>query len=142
MPHGQEEAENLHGQDHVKRYRETDGEVGHIWQQGSTVGLLTTKGRRSGEERTAPLIYGEANGNHMVVASNGGFSEPGWYKNLKADPDAEFQVLADKFKVRARDATAEEKPELWKQMTAQWPAYDEYQERSEREIPVVILERI
>lgn len=132
----------LYGPEHVKRYRETDGEEGHIWERGSTVGLLTTTGRKSGEERTTPLIYGKHGDDPIVVASKGGSDEPpGWYSNLQANPQAEFQILGDRFKVRARDATPEEKPELWKQMTAQWPDYDEYQKQTDREIPVVILER-
>ena len=132
----------LFGDEHVKRYRETNGEEGHIWQKGSTVALLTTTGRKSGEERTTPLIYGTSNGHHMVVASKGGSdAPPAWYLNLQENPEAELQVKADRFKVRARDATPEEKPELWKQMTEQWPDYDEYQKQTDREIPVVILER-
>lgn len=67
----------LFGKEHVERYRATDGEEGRIWERGSTVALLTTKGRRSGEDRTAPLIYGTTQeGEHMVVASNGGEDEP------------------------------------------------------------------
>jgi deazaflavin-dependent oxidoreductase (nitroreductase family) len=132
----------LYGKEHVERYRETDGEEGHIWVKGSTVALLTTKGRKSGEERTTPLIYGRAGDDYMVVASNGGVDEaPSWYQNLEQDPAAELQVKGDRFKVTARDATPEEKPELWKQMTSQWPDYDEYQKRTDREIPVVVLER-
>lgn len=133
----------LYGEEHVKRYRETDGEEGHVWQRGSTVALLTTTGRKSGEERTTPLIYARRDGDYMVVASKGGSDEPpAWYLNLQEDPEAEFQVKADRFKVSARDATPEEKPELWNQMTAQWPDYDEYQKQTDREIPVVILERV
>jgi deazaflavin-dependent oxidoreductase (nitroreductase family) len=133
----------LYGREHVERYRATDGEEGHIWRKGSTVALLTTIGRKSGEERTMPLIYGRTNGGFMVVASDGGSDEhPAWYLNLKANPAAELQVLSDRFKVQARDATAEERPELWKRMTAQWPDYDDYQKRTDREIPVVILERV
>lgn len=132
----------LYGPEHVKRYRETDGEEGHIWQKGSTVGLLTTTGRKSGEERTTPLIYGKHGDHPIVIASNGGTDEPpAWYLNLQQNPEAEFQILGDRFKVRPRDATPEEKPDLWKQMTAQWPDYDEYQTKTDREIPVVILER-
>jgi deazaflavin-dependent oxidoreductase (nitroreductase family) len=133
----------LFGQEHVDRYRATDGEEGHIWENGSTVALLTTKGRKSGEERTTPLIYGKTpEGDHMVVASKGGTdAPPAWYLNLQADPEADFQVLGDRFKVTARDATPEEKPELWGKMTEQWPDYDEYQRKTDREIPVVILER-
>src|SRR5205085_7883885 len=116
----------LFGQEHVDRYRETDGEEGHDWQKGSTVALLTTTGRKSGEERTTPLIYGKTpEGEHMVVASKGGADEPpAWYLNLQEKPEGELQVKADRFKVRARDAGPDEKPELWKQMADQWPDYD------------------
>jgi len=133
----------LYGQEHVERYRATDGEEGHDWEKGSTVALLTTTGRKSGEERTTPLIYGKTpQGEHMVIASKGGSDEPpAWYLNLQEDPEAELQVKADRFKVTARDATPDEKPELWEKMTAQWPDYDEYQQQTDREIPVVILER-
>ena len=131
----------LYGKEHVERYRATDGEEGHIWERGSTVALLTTTGRKSGEQRTTPLIYGTSGDDHIVVASQGGEDEhPTWYLNLQANPEAELQVKGDRFKVRARDATPEEKPEMWKQMTAQWPDYDAYQQRTDREIPVVVLE--
>ena len=133
----------LFGQEHVERYQATDGEEGHIWEKGSTVALLTTKGRKSGEERTTPLIYGTTpDGDPMVVASDGGKdSPPAWYLNLQEDPEARLQVKADKFPVTARDAGPEEKPELWKQMTEQWPDYDTYQKKTDRQIPVVVLER-
>jgi deazaflavin-dependent oxidoreductase (nitroreductase family) len=131
----------LFGQEHIDRYRETDGEDGHDWQ-GTKALLLTTKGRKSGEERTAPLIYGQSGDAYLVVASKGGADDPpAWYLNLKADPEVEVQVRGDRFKARARDASPEEKPELWKTMTAEWPAYDEYQQKTDREIPVVVLER-
>jgi len=137
------EAENLFGDEHVKRYRETDGEVGHIWKNGSTVLILTTEGRRSGEQRSTPLIYGRSGDDYLIVASVGGRDQPpAWYLNLQQNPEVEAQVLGDRFAVRARDATAEEKPEMWKTMTAQWPDYDAYQGNTEREIPVVVLERI
>lgn len=133
----------LFGQEHVERYRATDGEEGHDWQKDSTVALLTTTGRKSGEERTTPLIYGTTDGGeHMVVASKGGADEPpAWYLNLQEDPTAELQVKADRFPVTARDAGPDEKPELWKRMADQWPDYDEYQKKTDREIPVVVLER-
>ncbi len=133
----------LYGKEHVDRYRATDGEEGHIWVEGSTVALLTTTGRKSGQKRTTPLIYGKSGNDHLIVASNGGADQPPtWYLNLQADPEAELQVLGDRFKVRARDASPEEKPEMWKQMTAQWPYYDDYQRITDREIPVVVLERV
>jgi deazaflavin-dependent oxidoreductase (nitroreductase family) len=129
----------LFGQEHVERYRETDGEEGHEWQ-GTITLLLTTTGRKSGEERTTPLIYQEHEGNYLLVASNGGGDPPAWYLNLQEDPSARIQVKADKMDVTARDATPDEKPEMWKKMTATWPAYDDYQEKADREIPVVVLE--
>jgi deazaflavin-dependent oxidoreductase (nitroreductase family) len=133
----------LYGPEHVERYEATDGEEGHDWRKGSTVGILTTTGRKSGEQRKNPLIYGRHGDDFLVVASKGGWPHPpAWYVNLKENPEVEFQVKGDKFKARARDATPEEKPELWKTMTEQWPEYDAYQERTEREIPVVVLERV
>jgi deazaflavin-dependent oxidoreductase (nitroreductase family) len=132
----------LFGQEHVERYRETDGEEGHEWQGGTSTLLLTTRGRKSGEERTTPLIYGRSGEAYLVVASKGGADEPpAWYLNLEADPDVDVQVKGDRFKARARTATADEKPEMWRIMTAEWPAYDEYQSKTSREIPVVVLER-
>ena len=78
----------------------------------------------------------------MIVASKGGADEPpGWYVNLQAEPEVEVQVLDDRFTARARTATPDEKPELWEQMVAEWPDYDAYQESTDREIPVVVLER-
>jgi deazaflavin-dependent oxidoreductase (nitroreductase family) len=131
----------LYGQEHVERYEATDGEQGHDWQGTQTL-ILTTRGRRSGEPRKTPLIYGELGDDLLVVASKGGSPEPpAWYRNLQADPDVDVQVWGERFKARARDATPEEKPELWKIMTQEWPAYDEYQTRTDRAIPVVVLER-
>src|SRR6185312_13879425 len=131
----------LFGQEHVERYRATDGEEGHDWQGTQTL-LLTTTGRRSGEERTTPLIYGTHGDAYLVVASKGGSDDPpAWYLNLEANPEAEIQVRGDVFKVRTRTASADEKPEVWRIMTSEWPAYDDYQQKTSREIPVAILER-
>jgi hypothetical protein len=93
------DASQLYGDEHIRLYRETGGEHGHDWRRGSSTLLLTTTGRRSGERRTSPLIYGRS------------------------------------------DASPEEKPAMWREMVSQWPDYDSYQERTEREIPVVVLER-
>jgi len=132
----------LFGQEHVKRYQETDGEEGHDWQ-GTTVLLLTTTGRRSGKKYTTPLIYQWDGDNPVIVASKGGADDhPDWYLNLQDNPEVEVQVRADKFRARARTATPEEKPRLWQKMCATWPDYDEYQRKTEREIPVVVLERV
>ncbi|MEU8201113.1 nitroreductase family deazaflavin-dependent oxidoreductase [Streptosporangium sp. NPDC049046] len=131
----------LFGKEHVERYQATDGAEGHEWQ-GTTTLILTTIGRKSGQRRSTPLIYQRHGDDLLVVASKGGADDPPlWYLNLQADPEVEVQVLGDRFKARARTATPEEKPEMWSIMAAAWPAYDEYQTKTEREIPVVVLER-
>jgi deazaflavin-dependent oxidoreductase (nitroreductase family) len=131
----------LFGQEHVKRYRETDGAEGHEWQ-GTVVLILTTTGRHSGTPRSTPLIYGQDGDNYVVVASKGGADEhPAWYLNIENNPQVEVQVMGDRFPARARVATAEEKPHLWEAAIERWPAYADYQRRTEREIPVIVLER-
>jgi deazaflavin-dependent oxidoreductase (nitroreductase family) len=132
----------LFGDKHVDRYEATGGEEGHDWEGTQTL-ILTTKGRKSGEERKAPLIYGEHDGAYLVVASKGGAPEPpAWYLNLQADPEVQVQVKGERFTARARDATPEEKPELWALMVGHWPPYDQYQTKTDRPIPVVVLERV
>ena len=131
----------LFGEDHTRKYRETDGEVGHDWQ-GTKCLLLTTKGRKSGELRELPLIYGTSGEDYLIVASKGGAdTPPAWYLNLVADPEVEVQVKGDRFKAHAREATPQEKPEMWQTMTKEWPAYDDYQKKTERPIPIIVLER-
>jgi deazaflavin-dependent oxidoreductase (nitroreductase family) len=131
----------LFGQEHVERYEATDGEEGHDWNNTITL-LLTTRGRKSGESRTTPLIYQPWNDAYLIVASKGGAPEPpAWFLNLEADPEVGVQVKADRFAAKARVATPEEKPEMWKKMAATWPDYDEYQTKTDREIPIVVLER-
>jgi proline iminopeptidase len=133
---------DLYGQAHVAAYLETDGERGHDWKRGAPTLILTTKGRKSGTERRSPLIYGMAGDNPMIVASKGGAPKhPAWYLNIRDNPEVEVQIRDDKFRARARDATPAERPELWRQMAEIWPDYDNYQRRTEREIPIVILER-
>lgn len=137
------DASHLFGAEHVRSYRETGGEIGHDWKNGAPTLLLTTTGRRSGEARTTPLIYGRDGDHVVIVASNGGDREhPGWYLNLRADPDAELQIWDEVFRARARDAEGDERERLWRLMTEIWPAYDEYQTRTGRRIPVVVLERL
>ena len=136
------EAENLFGEEHVRRYRETGGEVGHEWKEGSTVLLLTTTGRTSGEPRTTPLIYAVDGDRYVIVASKGGAPKhPGWYRNLVKSPEVELQVKDEVFPARARTAEGDERARLWEKANEVWPHYAEYQERTEREIPVVVLER-
>jgi deazaflavin-dependent oxidoreductase (nitroreductase family) len=129
----------LVGDDHVKAYRESDGEVGYLWN-GATSLLLTTTGRKSGEPRTSALIYAQDGDDYLVVASMGGAPQhPQWYLNLTANPEAEVQVKAERIPVIARTASDDEKPRLWKIVTEQWPNYDVYQTRTDRVIPLVVL---
>ncbi len=137
-----EDPDQLFGAEHVARYRDTDGVVGHEWR-GATVLILTTTGRNSGEPRSTPLIYRSRGSDHAVVASNGGADEPpDWFVNLEREPRVEVQVKDDRFAATARAAEPEEKADLWPLMTEAWPAYDDYQASTDREIPVVILERV
>jgi deazaflavin-dependent oxidoreductase (nitroreductase family) len=132
----------LFGQEHVDRYVATDGEEGHDWRNGTSILILTTTGRHSGVKRSTPLIYGKHGDDYLIVASKGGADDPpAWYLNLEDNPEVEVQVKGDRFKARARTASPEEKPELWQTMTSEWPDYDAYQKRTDREIPVVVLER-
>jgi deazaflavin-dependent oxidoreductase (nitroreductase family) len=138
MPDSDDE---LFGAEHVRVYRETDGEHGYHWR-GTTILLLTTTGRKSGEPRTTPLIHRTDGDRFIVVASKGGAPEhPGWYENLLANPEATIQVEAEEIPVRASTATGEERGRLWSEMTEVWPAYDDYQAKTDREIPVVVFTR-
>jgi len=129
----------LLGEEHVRRYQETNGEVGYLWNGVPTL-LITTTGRKTGLARTTPLIFSRDGDDYVVVASKGGApSHPNWYVNLTDKPDAEIQVLGEHLRVRARTASPEDKARLWRIVTAQWPNYDVYQSRTEREIPVVVL---
>ncbi|MBT2210771.1 nitroreductase family deazaflavin-dependent oxidoreductase [Actinomadura sp. NEAU-AAG7] len=133
----------LYGPEHVRRYEETDGEVGHDWENGAPVLILTTRGRKSGVERKSPLIYQEHDGAYVLVASDGGAPvNPNWYQNLQAEPEVKVQVRGDRFTARARDASAAERAAVWSKMVAVWPNYEKYRKTVDREIPVVFLERI
>lgn len=129
----------LVGADHIQRYRETDGEVGYLWNGVPTL-LLTTTGRKSGQQRTSALIFARDGADYLVVASMGGAPRhPQWYLNLTAQPEATLQVRAERLHVVARTASEAERPRLWKIVTDVWPNYDVYQTRTERLIPVVAL---
>jgi deazaflavin-dependent oxidoreductase (nitroreductase family) len=129
----------LVGPEHVRRYQETDGEVGYIWNGVPTL-LLTATGRKSGVPKTNAMIFGRDGEDYLVVASMGGApAHPNWYRNLVATPEAEVQVRGEHINVSARTASDEEKPRLWKIMAELWPNYDVYQSRTERVIPVVVL---
>jgi deazaflavin-dependent oxidoreductase (nitroreductase family) len=132
----------LHGPPHVERYLETDGEDGYHWRNGTTILILFTRGRKSGEQRSHALIFREAGDAYTVVASKGGSdAPPAWFVNLRADPNVEVQIKGDRFRATARVATPAEKPEMWATMVEAWPDYDAYQRKTDREIPVVVLER-
>jgi deazaflavin-dependent oxidoreductase (nitroreductase family) len=133
----------LFGPEHVRRYQETDGEEGFEWLEGSKTLLLTTTGRKTGNESTTPLIFGMEGDNPVIVASKGGAPEhPGWYQNLTKTPEVGVQIKGEKFRARARDADGDERERLWRMMNGEWSHYDEYQQKTERTIPVVVLERV
>ena len=128
--------------EHMEKYLATNGEDGHVWRGVPTL-LLTTTGRRSGRSLMLPLIYGTHGDHYVIVASKGGHPQhPGWYVNLAAEPTVQVQVGAERFTARARTASGDERAALWDQMAGVWPPYNEYQTKTEREIPVVVLERV
>jgi deazaflavin-dependent oxidoreductase (nitroreductase family) len=133
--------------DHVALYLATDGAEGHMWDKLSAPGtyaclLLTTTGRKSGESRTTPLVYGRDGDNYVVVASQGGRpTHPAWYLNLVENPFVDVQVAAEKFTATAREANGKERARLWQLMAGVYPMMDEYEKRigDARVIPVVVL---
>ena len=133
--------DDLFGDEHVRVYRETGGERGYDWR-GTTILLLTTTGRSSGEPRTTPLIHRTDGDRWVVVASKGGAPQnPDWYENLEANPEADIQVRDEVIPVRADTVEGEERERLWSLMTEVWPPYDDYQAKTERTIPVVVFSR-
>jgi deazaflavin-dependent oxidoreductase (nitroreductase family) len=125
---------------HIQEYVETDGRQGHEWREGVPSLLITTRGRKSGKLRRTALIYGQDGENYVIVASKGGHPHhPAWYLNLSENPEVHVQVEDKKFPARARTAEGEERARLWKIMTGIWPAYNDYQTKTEREIPIVVL---
>ena len=126
----------------VEVYERTGGEEGGT-HEGQPVVILTTKGRRSGRIRKSALMRVEHDGRYAVVASMGGApNHPVWYLSLLADPNVTLQDGARVMTMRARTANAAERQEWWGYATASWPAYDEYQTRTEREIPVVLFDPV
>lgn len=130
----------LFGQEHVDRYRATDGVEGHEWQPGVYALLLTTTGRTSGNAYTTPLIYRQVDGDYVIVASKGGApDDPDWYLNLEANPQVEIQVGPDVMPATARTVEGDDRSRLWQLMAEVWPDYDEYATKTDREIPVIAL---
>ncbi|HKN97430.1 MAG TPA: nitroreductase family deazaflavin-dependent oxidoreductase [Pseudonocardiaceae bacterium] len=128
--------------DHIRQYVSTGGASGHDWNGISTL-LLTTTGRRTGVRRRTALIYRQVGDDYVVVASRGGDDHhPAWYLNLAADPDVTVQVRDDVFDARASTAEGDERARLWPLMVEVFPNYDEFQKRTDRRIPVVVLRRV
>lgn len=137
--------------EHAKRYLASGGAEGHMYEMAQPGRpalrvpslLLTTTGRRSGEKFIFPLFYGTAGDGYFVIASKGGAPQhPGWYRNILADPNVEVQVGTAKIRARARTATGEERARLWEKALEFWPPYADYQRKTAREIPVVVLDPV
>jgi deazaflavin-dependent oxidoreductase (nitroreductase family) len=132
---------------HISRYVATDGADGYLWDASIGGGkgmiatlLLTTTGRKTGRVLTLPLIFGRSGPNYVVVASKGGApAHPAWYLNLQAKPEVQVQVKAEKFKALAHTADAEERALLWPKMVEIYAPYTQYQKKTDRQIPVVVL---
>jgi deazaflavin-dependent oxidoreductase (nitroreductase family) len=126
---------------HVLAYRATGGRIGHRFRDSSPTLLLDHVGARSATRRTTPLFYVPDGADLVIVASKGGYPKhPGWFHNLRANPDVTVQVGSERRAVHARVASAEERSRLWPKVVASYGGYADYQERADREIPLVILE--
>ncbi len=124
---------------HIQEYVESDGKTGHKWRGYPTL-LLTTKGRKTGKLRRTALIYGTVGDNYVIVASRGGHSHhPSWFLNLVENPEVELQVGADQFSALAHIAVSDEKQRLWSMMVSVYPPYKNYQAKTTRDIPVIVL---
>jgi deazaflavin-dependent oxidoreductase (nitroreductase family) len=131
----------LFGDSHVEAYRRSNGETGYIWN-GAPILLLTTRGRKSREPKTSPLIFVQDGETIAIVASKGGAPDhPDWYKNLTVDPRVTVQIKGEVYEARARTAEGAERERLWPKAVAVWPQYADYQAATARKIPVVILDR-
>ena len=128
---------------HIQSYVSTDGEDGHEFRNGAPILLLSVLGRKSGVWRRNALIYGRAGDGYVVVASKGGApQDPAWYTNLVAEPSVHVQVKGEKFSARARVAAGDERSRLWDEMALIWPDYNDYQTKTDREIPIVVLDPV
>ena len=135
--------------EHVELYLK-DGEAGHYWDASLGGGegmlttlLLTTRGRKSGRTLTLPLIYRPTDsGGYCVIASKGGApNHPAWFLNLSTDPNVQVQVVNDRFAAVARVAEGAERERLWQMMVDYYAPYTDYQAATQRQIPVVVLDR-
>jgi F420H(2)-dependent quinone reductase len=128
---------------HTWLYRNSGGRIGqHVPFVRAPMLLLDHVGARSGVHRTAALLYVPDGDNVAIIASKGGYPQhPAWYHNLRANPETSAQIGTERRPVRAREATAEERERVWKRAVELWPQYAAYQARTERQIPIVVLER-
>lgn len=127
---------------HIDTYVESGGEKGHDWRGAPTL-LLTTTGRKTGTQHRTALIYRQVDDAYVLVASKGGAPKhPAWFLNLEANPDVRLQVKDEEFAGRARVAQGAERERLWPLMAQVWPDYDVYQTKTEREIPVIVIDRV
>ncbi|MET7612418.1 nitroreductase family deazaflavin-dependent oxidoreductase [Streptomyces seoulensis] len=128
--------------DQVEQYESSGGTEGTTLRDtGMPVIILTTRGNRSGKIRKTPLMRVEHDGRYAIVASVGGAPKhPVWYFNVKADPTVDLQDGPDKREMRAREVKGDEKAKWWDRAVAAYPPYAEYQQKTDREIPVFVLE--
>jgi deazaflavin-dependent oxidoreductase (nitroreductase family) len=132
---------NDFNQDVIKQFRANGGKVGPPFE-GAPMLLLTTTGARSGQQRTTPLVHTRDGDDIVILASKGGApSHPAWYHNLVANPEVTLEVGTEKFKARARVATGEERDRLYAAQARLMPNFAEYQQKTTRRIPVVVLKR-
>ena len=134
---------------HIELYQR-DPEAGHMWDSSALGGpgvlptlLLTTTGAKSGAQRVLPLIYGTYNDQHVIIASKGGApAHPAWFLNLQADPNCGVQVASDVYQAKAHVVEGEERQAIWDMMVGVYSPYTDYQAATDRQIPVVVLERL
>ena len=124
---------------HAGVYRATGGKLfGRMGK--SPILLLNTVGRKSGKKRTSPLLYVMDGEDFVIIASKGGApTHPAWFLNLRNDPEATVEIGDREVRVRAEEADPQEKARLWRKMVEMYPTYDDYQKKTEREIPLLIL---
>jgi deazaflavin-dependent oxidoreductase (nitroreductase family) len=133
---------NSFNRDLIAEFRANGGQVTGPFA-GATLLLLNTTGAKSGEPRTNPLVYSKVGDDYVIIASKGGApTNPDWYYNLLAHPDAFIELPGETFQVRARVAVGDERRQLFDAQAAQMPGFKDYEAKTEREIPVVVLERI
>jgi deazaflavin-dependent oxidoreductase (nitroreductase family) len=126
----------------IEEYRETKGNVTGVFA-GRPLMLLTTIGRKSGQPRTAPLVYTQDGDSLVVIASKGGApTNPDWYHNILANPLVTVELGDERFQAESRVAEGEERRRLYDAQAAVMPAFADYEQKTDREIPVVVLERV